>query len=219
MREALVKSAKYNCMVEVSIMTAIIDTLQSNDKNLSDFFDIPENVVDSEYYFNNIIEKFKHPYGNLFSIYKLTNNFFKHIYKNNSDNLERFVKKNKLNYFLFRQIIDKASDIVSKIHRNIKRERLEDLDKADDRLLLCLLHSFFCNLSIKEQKGYTNLYPQKRTSFKIEDMDTNYILYISLDKMGNINIINNPIAIPYKILKHLPNGKKYFAIKRRTIKV
>ena len=220
MREALIKSAKYSCIVEMSIMTAIIDTFSKDkDKELVNFFNIPSNVIDKDYFINLKLEKFKHPYGTLFSVYKATNIFFKHIYKNQSDNLEKFVKKNNLNYFLFREIIGKASDIINKIPRHIKKENLDDLDKVDDRVLLCLLNAFFCNISIKDKKGYTNLYPQKKSSFKLKGFDSNYIIYINFIKLGGIELINNPIVVPYKVFKHLPNSKKYFAIKRRTIKV
>ena len=219
LRESLINSVRYSCMVEMSIMAAIIDTLHSRDKELIEFFNVGDNVIDEDYFITNAIKKFKHPYGKLFSIYKATNIFFKHIYKNQSHNLEKFVQRNNLNYNLFKEIIFKSSDIISKLPRNIKTERLEDLEKVDDRVLLCLLNGFFCNLSTKDNSKYSNLYPQEKLTFSLDDIDSNYAVYINLSKIaGNISI-NNPIVVPYKVLKYLPNSKKYFAIKKKTIKV
>lgn len=219
MRQAFLSSVKYNCTVEMSIMIAIVDTLASREKDLADFFDLPEDDLKKEYFENIFVEKFKHPYGNLFSIYKAVNIFFKHIYKNNSRNLENFVKKNKLNYFLFRQIIDKASDVIIKAPRNIRREKIEDLDKVDDRVLLCLANAYFCNISEKDKKDYSNLYPKYKTKFQVSNLKSRYILYLYLTKnSGRINAVLTS-ELPVKILKYLDSSKKYFIIKRKTIKV
>ena len=218
-REALVKSVNYNCIVEMSVMASVIDILLSRDKDLVDFFNIPRNVIDQDYFVNLKLEKFKHPYGKLFSIYNVVNIFFKHVYKNQTDNLDKFVKKNNLNYFMFKDIIDKASDIVGKIPKNIKSINLDDLNRADDRVLLCLLHAFFCNMAVKDKKGFTNLYPDTKTFFKVKDFNDNYMVYIDLSKRGALAEVNNPIIVPYKVLKHLPNSKKYFLLKRKTVKL
>lgn len=226
---ALASSVKYSCSLEMCIMAALLTQkdFESVKKLKESLFIVPPSKNDIvEDYVDKIIKKFTHPYGELFTMFKIANVYFEFAtYKNNEDNFDSFVRRNKINKYRMDKVIESASGYLNKLPRDVIKEDLNL--PLDDRLLYSLLTGYFFNIAKKDsEKTFMNFYPKiksNRIAPESKFMSSpevmkklNYIFYIKLSKSFKTEC-SHVCALPARILNLLPSKQKYFIIEREPL--
>ena len=225
---ALASSVKYSCSLEMCIMAAMLEEYPSVKDMKKELFIIPasKNII-VEDYVDKIIEKYRHRYGEVFTMFKIANLYFEFAtYKNNKTNFENFVDKHRINRFKMDKVIENASIYLNRLPKNVIKEDLEL--PLDDRLLYSLLTGYFFNIAQKDsEKTFMNFYPKIKTNrispeskfmAKSEIMKKlNFVFYIQLMKSSYGTKCSHVCSLPAKILNLLPSGQKYFIIERKPI--
>ena len=110
---ALASSVKYSCSLEMCIMIAMLEEYPKVQDMKKELFIVPDskNVI-VEDYVNKLIEKFRHRYGEVFTMFRIANLYFEFAtYKNNQNNFDNFVRRNRINKYKMDKVIDNASGL------------------------------------------------------------------------------------------------------------
>lgn len=168
------------------------------------------------------IRYFQHPYGDLFSMYKIVTRYSDAATRLDKYNLTKWCKNHFLNERVLREIRSNFQEIYKKTRRSLSKiEQMTDeyyFKTCEEAALFSLLKGYFPNLCKREGKSdmYKNFYPKKKTKASFDSRYGDsffaflpksklpiYMFYVknfSLDKNNTFQFCN---AVPKEMVKLL----------------
>ena len=180
--KAILAGKYYGCLNTVIVLIAVRAVVTQGIKHL--FNNKHRN-------FKQVLKEYQHPYGDLFSFYKLFSQYHLHSSRMDKKDLEIWAKGDGLNLRNLMEIHKKAKEI----HRGVFRiledvEAFEDLpfeDNIEKRALLSLVKGYFPNIARLEKGSklvkYSNFYPQIKTSASFDTQGNSFFSLVPSKKL------------------------------------